>query len=99
MYLALPGLLAFCPGLDAVQQEAIAQRGQEACHLIGWAWLRRVILGPQTEKLAADFASDWQPVVTTLFGAWARAVRSSSAVVNCHSVLPPFTPASRYLTA
>jgi hypothetical protein len=99
IYLALPGLLAFCPGLDAVELEAIAQLGQEACHLIGWAWLRRVILGPQTEKLAADFAPDWQPVVTMLFGAWNQAVRSSSAVENWHSVLRPFIAVHRCLSA
>jgi hypothetical protein len=89
VYLALPSLLSFCPDLDAVQQEAIMQLGQEACHLIGWAWLRRAILGPQTEKLTADFPSDWQPVVAKLFGAWDQAVRSSSAVENWHSVLRP----------
>jgi hypothetical protein len=99
VYLALPGLLAFCPDLDAVQQEAIAQLGQEACHLIGWAWLRRAILGPQTAKLAADFAPDWQPVVAKLFGAWDQAVRSSSAVENWHSVLRPFIAVHRCLSA
>ena len=97
--LALPGLLAFCPDLDAVEPEAIAQLGQEACHLIGWAWLHRVILGPRTEKLVADFATNWQPVVAKLFGAWDQAVRSSSAVENWHSVLRPFIAAHRCLSA
>ncbi len=97
--LALPGLLAFCPDLDAVEPEAIAQLGQEACHLIGWAWLHRAILGPQTEKLAADFTPVWQPVVAKLFGAWDQAVRSSSAVENWHSVLRPFIAVHRCLSA
>ncbi len=97
--LALPSLLAFCPDLDAVQQETIAQLGQEACHLIGWAWLRRAILGPQTAKLAADFAPAWQPVVAKLFGAWDQAVRSSSTVENWHSVLRPFIAVHRCLSA
>jgi hypothetical protein len=97
--LALPGLLAFCSDLDAVQQEAITQLGQQACHLIGWAWRERAILGPQTEKLAADLASDWQPVVAKLFAAWDQAVRSSSAVENWHSVLRPFIAVHRCLSA
>jgi hypothetical protein len=99
VHLALPGLLAFCPDLDAVELETIAQLGEEACHLIGWAWLHRAILGPQTEKLAADFAPDWQPVVVKLFGAWDQAVRSSSAVENWHSVLRPFIAVHRCLSA
>ncbi len=99
VHFALPGLLAFCPDLDAVQQEAIVQLGEEACHLIGWAWLHRAILGPQTEKLAADFAPVWQPVVAKLFGAWDQAVRSSSAVENWHSVLRPFIAVHRSLSA
>jgi hypothetical protein len=53
---ALLGLLAFCPDLDAIQQGAIALLGEPACHLIGWAWLHRAILGQETAELAADFA-------------------------------------------
>lgn len=99
VHFALPGLLAFCPDLDALQQETIAQLGQQACHLIGWAWLHRAILGPQTEKLAADFAPDWQSVVAKLFRDWDQAVRSSSAVENWHSVLRPFIAVHRCLSA
>ena len=33
---ALTGLLAFCPDLDAIQQEAIALLGEPAGHLIGY---------------------------------------------------------------
>jgi hypothetical protein len=96
---ALPGLLAFCSDLDAVELEAIAQLGPQACHLIGWAWLHRAILGPQTAKLVADFAPDWQPVVAKLFGTWDQAVRSSSTVENWHSVLRPFIAVHRCLSA
>jgi hypothetical protein len=97
--LALPGLVGFCPELDAVQQRAIDQLGEAAVHLIGWAWLRRAILEPQSEQLAADFAPAWQPVVTELFEAWNEAVRSSSAVENWHSVLRPFMAVHRSLSA
>jgi hypothetical protein len=96
---ALPGLLAFCWDLDMVQQKAIEQLGEAAVHLIGWAWLHRAILEPKTEKLVADFAPAWQPVVTELFEAWNQAVRSSSAVENWHSVLRPFIAVHRSLSA
>jgi hypothetical protein len=99
VHLALPGLLAFCQGLDAVEQEALTQLGPQACHLIGWAWLQRAILGPQTKQLVADFAPAWQPVVAKLFAAWDQAVRSSSAVENWHSVLRPFIAVHRSLSA
>jgi hypothetical protein len=99
VHLALPGLLAFCPDLDAVELETIAQLGEEACHLIGWAWLHRAILGPQTEKLVADFAPGWQPMVAKLFAAWDQAVRSSSAVENWHSILRPYLAVHRHLSA
>ena len=36
VHLALPGLLAFCPALDTTLQEAVAQLGEPACHLIGY---------------------------------------------------------------
>jgi hypothetical protein len=97
--LALPGLVSFCPELDAVQQQAIDQLGEAAVHLIGWAWLRRAILEPKSEKLAADFVPAWQPVVRELFEAWNEAVRSSSAVENWHSILRPFIAVHRSLSA
>ena len=50
---ALAGLLAFCADLDAVQHKAIEQLGGAAVHLIGWAWLHRAILEPQTADLVA----------------------------------------------
>jgi hypothetical protein len=53
--LARVGLVAFCPQLDAIQEQACHQLGEAAVHLIGWAWLRRAILGPKTDKLVADF--------------------------------------------
>ena len=99
VYLALPGLLTFCPALDAVELEAITQLGPQACHLIGWAWLQRAILGPKTEQLVADFAPDWQPVAGKLLAAWDQAVRSSSAVENWHSILRPFIAVHRRLSA
>jgi hypothetical protein len=97
--LALPGLLGFCLELDAVQQSATRQLGEAAVRLIGWAWLRRAILGPKREQLVADFAPAWQPVAACLLGAWDEAVRSSSAVENWHSILRPHLAVHRHLSA
>jgi hypothetical protein len=97
--LALPGLLGFCLDLDGVQQSAIEQLGEAAVRLIGWAWQRRAILGPNREQLVADFAPAWQPVAACLLGAWDEAVRSSSAVENWHSILRPHLAVHRHLTA
>jgi len=97
--LALPGLVSFCPELDAVQQRVRDQLGEAAVHLIGWAWQRRAILEPKTEKLATDFVPAWRPMVAQLFEAWNEAVRSSSAVENWHSILRPFIAVHRHLCA
>ncbi len=97
--LALPGLVGFCQELDGVQQQALDLLGEAAVHLIGWAWQRRAILQPQTDKLVADFPPDWQTHATALLTAWDQAVRSSSAVENWHSVLRPFIAVHRSLSA
>jgi hypothetical protein len=97
--LALPGLLGFCLDLDAVQRSAIEQLGEAAVRLIGWAWLRRAILGPKRDQLVADFAPAWQPMVAEVLCAWDEAVRSSSAVENWHSILRPHLAVHRHLTA
>ena len=97
--LALPSLVGFCPQLDTVQARAIHELGGTAVMLIGWAWLRRSILGPKKEQLAADFPPDWQPVVSGLLDAWDEAVRSSCAVENWHSILRPFIAVHRHLSA
>jgi hypothetical protein len=96
---ALPHLIVFCQPLDQVQQLACEQLGEAAVHLIGWAWLRRAILGPKTKQLVADFPPAWQPMVAQLFAAWNEAVRSSSAVENWHSILRPFIAVHRHLCA
>lgn len=96
---ALAGLTGFCPALDSVQEQAALQLGEQACHLIGWAWLHRAILGPQAKQLAADFPPAWQPTVLTLLSAWDQAARASSAVENWHSILRPHLAVHRALTA
>jgi hypothetical protein len=99
VHLALPCLVTFCQPLDTIHQSAIDQLGEAAVHLIGWAWQRRAILQPQTDKLVADFPPDWQTHATALLSAWNEAVRSSSAVENWHSILRPFIAVHRHLSA
>src|SRR6266496_905161 len=41
--LALPGLLAFAPPLDRVQQDAAVVLGPDGVALVAWAWQRRAI--------------------------------------------------------
>jgi hypothetical protein len=96
---ALAGLTGFCPTLDSVQEQAALQLGEQACHLIGWAWLHRAILGPQSKQLAASFPPAWQPTVLTLLSAWDQAARASSAVENWHSILRPHLAVHRALSA
>jgi hypothetical protein len=97
--LALPALLVFSQHLDALQQSAIAQLGEQACHLIGWAWQRRAILEPKLDKLITSFPPDWQPCAASLLHAWEAAVRASSCVENWHSVLRPYLSVHRTLSA
>jgi len=96
---ALAGLTGFCPALDSVQEQAALLLGEQACHLIGWAWLHRAILGPQAKQLAASFPPAWQPTVLTLLTAWDQAARASSAVENWHSILRPHLAVHRALSA
>jgi hypothetical protein len=96
---ALPGLVGFCHHLNVIQQKAIDQLGEAAVHLIGWAWQRRAILGPQRDQLAAAFPPSWQVEAAALLGTWDEAVRSSSAVENWHSILRPFIAVHRHLSA
>ncbi len=95
---ALPGLLAFTTPLEPVQQAAAAEVGTAGLALVGWAWQRRAILGPEREKLVAGLAPAWRAVATRLIGAWEAAVRASSAVETWHSVLRPHLAVHRTLS-
>jgi hypothetical protein len=95
---ALPQLVLFAPGLDALQSSACQALGPSAVHLLGWAWQRRSILGPSREALLAGVPADWRPVAAPLLKAWEEAVRASSAVENWHSVLRPYLAVHRGLS-
>jgi hypothetical protein len=96
---ALPQLVLFAPALDALQEAAVQVLGPSAVHLLGWAWQRRVILGPSRQALLAGLPVDWRPVADPLLRAWEEAVRASSAVENWHSVLRPYLAVHRCLSA
>jgi hypothetical protein len=97
--LALPGLLAFVPSLDRVQQDAAAGLGVDGVALVAWAWQRRAILAPRREDLVAQFPPAWQTAVRILCETWESAVRASSAVENWHSILRPHLAVHRVLSS
>lgn len=96
---ALPHLVLFAPGLDALQEQACQALGPSALHLLGWAWQRRAILGPTTKELLTSVPADWRPVAAPLLAAWEAAVRASSAVENWHSVVRPYLAVHRRLSS
>jgi hypothetical protein len=96
--LALPGLLAFAPPLDRVQQDAAVVLGAAGVALVAWAWQRRAILGPRRDDLVAQFPPAWQPAARVLMATWETTVRASSAVENWHSILRPHLAVHRVLS-
>ncbi len=97
--LALPHLLLFTRGLDPLQEQAVAQLGAWAVHLIAWAWQRRHILGADLDELVKGFHPSWRVIASKLLHAWGQAVRASSAVENWHSILRPHLAVHRTLSA
>jgi len=100
--LALPGLLAFAPPLDRVQQDATVVLGATGRALVAWAWQRRAILAPRRDDLVAQFPPAWQPAARVLMVAGETAVRASSAPsasgqANWHSILRPHLAVHRVL--
>ena len=96
--LAMPGLLAFAPPVDRVQQDAAVVLGDDGVALVAWAWQRRAILGPRRDDLVAQFPPAWQSAARLLINAWESAVRASSAVENWHSILRPHLAVHRVLS-
>ena len=99
MRLALPALLYFAQEIEGSQQEAIAQLGEQAVGLIGWAWQRRAILGKQPKHLLEAMDPAWGEQAARLLAIWSRAVRASSAVENWHSIVRPHLAVHRSLSA
>jgi hypothetical protein len=97
--LALPHLLLFATDLDEPLARACAQLGQEALHLIAWAWQRRAFLGPSTQEVLEGVNPTWREAACLLLQAWEQTVRASSAVENWHSVVRPHLAVHRTLSA
>jgi hypothetical protein len=97
--LALPALLYFAQEMEGCQQEAIAQLGEQAVGLIGWAWQRRAILGKQPKHLLEAMDPAWRQQAARLLDVWSLAVRASSAVENWHSIVRPHLAVHRSLSA
>jgi hypothetical protein len=97
--LALPALLLFAQQLEEPQQEVLAQLGEQAVGLIGWAWQRRAILGEAPKDLLEAMEPTWREPAGRLVEAWSLAVRASSAVENWHSILRPHLAVHRSLSA
>ena len=96
--LAVPGLVAFAPPLDRVQQDATVVLGPAGVALVAWAWQRRASLGPRRDDLVVQFPPAWQAAARVLIYAWETAVRASSAVENWHSLLRPHLAVHRVLS-
>jgi transposase-like protein len=96
--LAQPALLTFVAPLAAVEQAIAAVVGSEGVALIGWAWLRRKVLGWDTEQLVAGVRPAWRSGARVLIEAWERATRASSAVENWHSIVRPHLAVHRVLS-
>lgn len=97
--LALPQALLFARSLDRLQAQATDALGSEAIALLGWAWLRRSLLGPTSADLLQGIDPAWQTEALALLTAWDHAVRASSAVENWHSILRPHLAVHRTLSA
>jgi hypothetical protein len=96
--LALDGLLAFTPTLEAIQHSVAAEVGDAALALMAWAWQRRAILAPQRDDLLGGLAEGWRTAAQAVMAAWDAAVRTSSAIENWHSLLRPHLAVHRTLS-
>lgn len=97
--LAQPALLTFVAPLEVVHQAMGAVVGADGLALIAWAWLRRRVLGWDTEQLLAGLPAAWHAAARVLIHAWETATRASSAVENWHSIVRPHLAVHRTLSA
>jgi hypothetical protein len=97
--LALPRVLAFVAPVERVEQELLGVLGAAGLALVGWAWQRRAVLGPQSEQVVAGLPAAWRAAARVVFQAWDGAVRASRAVENWHSILRPHVAVHRRLSA
>jgi hypothetical protein len=96
---ALPQALLFARVLDQPQEQASNALDPSAVALLGWAWLRRAVLGPTSQDLVQCVPPAWRAAAAALLMAWDQAVRASSVVENWHSILRPHLAVHRTLSA
>jgi transposase-like protein len=96
---ALPHLLTFVAGVAQVQQDWAAVLPAERQALLGWAWLRRKVLGWCRAELLAAVPEAWRAGARVLLTTWedAHLARVSSAVERWHSILRPHLTVHRTL--
>jgi hypothetical protein len=99
LHLAQGALLTFVARLDSVHQAVCPVVGLGGLALVGWAWLRRKVLGWDTEQLLAGLPQGWRAPARVLIHAWERATRASSAVENWHSIVRPHLAVHRVLSS
>jgi hypothetical protein len=97
---ALPHLLGFVAQVDRVQQDLAAVLPAERQALVGWAWLRRKVLGWTRREVVAAVPARWQAAARILLATWADANRArvSRAVERGHSIQRPQLAVHRTLT-
>lgn len=92
-------LLAFEAQVAQVQQALAAVLAPHQQALVGWAWLRREVLGWTSDELLAALPESWRGAARVLLATWEDAVRVSSAVERWHSILRPHLAVQRTLTS
>jgi hypothetical protein len=96
---ALPDLLTFVAQVAQVQLDlhALLPANQQA--LLGWAWLRRKMLGWTSAAILEAVPAAWRAAGRILLHSWDNAVRVSSSVERWHSILRPHVAVHRTLTS
>ena len=72
--------------------------GVDGLALIAWAWLRKRVLGWDSEQLVAALPQAWRAAARVVIHAWESATRASSAVENWHSIVRPHLAVHRTLS-
>ena len=96
--LASAAMLLFVEPLDRLHQGLSAVLGQKGLALIGWAYLRRKVLGWDNKQLVSALPQEWRDAARVLLHAWQTAPRASSAVENWHSLMRPHLAVHREMS-
>jgi hypothetical protein len=95
---ALPDVLTFVAQVAQVQTDLHPLLPPEKQALLGWAWLRRKMLGWTSAAILEAVPAAWRAAGRILLHSWDDAVRVSSSVERWHSILRPHVAVHRTLT-